>query len=194
MGRCELGNARVYVTTRKRCAEGNRMGQWLDLDNHAGKKELLDSFGNLYKDETSPEVCFLDWQDIPDRFISETDISQNLFDLLSGFRQLNPTDKIGFSIWLGRHQKTIPDTDAKTILQAFRLCYQGYFGFKQQFTEYYAKEELGITKEGSPRFDFITFNKYLFEDLFIIDSGFVFRKVKYELKSDNKNGQRTDKA
>lgn len=188
MDRYELGEARVYVTTNKRCGQGNRMGEWMDLENYQGKKELLNSFRELYKDETNPVICFLDWQDVPDNFISEKDISENLFRLLSEFRELNPTDKIGFNIWLGRHQKTIPDTDAKTIIQAFKLCYQGYFGFKQQFTEYYAKEELGITKEGSPRFDFITFNRYLFEDLFIIDSGFVFRKVKYEMKEKEDKG------
>ncbi|MBB4035412.1 hypothetical protein GGR21_001305 [Dysgonomonas hofstadii] len=184
MDRYQLENARIYVTTEQNFTLGNRMGHWLELENHASKKELMDAFGDLYRDEGKPVIYCMDWQNIPSCFIGETGISDNLFPLITGFRELSPTDKIGFGIWLGRHQYTIPDTDAKTILQAFHLCYQGYYGFKQKFTEYYAKQELGITKEGSPHFDFITFNKYLFEDLYIIDRGFIFRKVKYEFNND----------
>ena len=127
MGRCEIGNARVYITTRQKCGQGIRLGKWFELKGYASKKDLLNSFRELYKDETEPVICYLDWQDIPPGFISETDISKNLFGLINGFKELTPTDKIGFSIWLGTHQDAIPDVRADKIIQAFKGCYQGYF-------------------------------------------------------------------
>lgn len=179
MGKCDLDEARVYVTSAKTYNTGDRSGTWVDLKGIDDKKGLIKACENLFDKEKIPGIRFLDWEHIPMHFISETDISKNFFDLLIQYKELDNTEKIGFGIWLGRHQQKIPDMSAERIVEIFRMSYQGYFGYKQQFTTHYAKEELGITKEGSPRFDFITFGKYLFEDLYIIDSGFIFRKIQY---------------
>lgn len=188
MGRCEIGGARVYVTTQERCNRGLRFGTWLELKDYSSKKELMLSFREIYSDEQRPVIRYLDWQGIPKNFISETGMSKKLFPLLSEYNKLDATGQIGFCIWLGRHQDRIPDVSPDKIMQAFRGCYRGYFGYRQRFTEYYAKEELGITREGSPRFDFVTFNKYLFGEMYVIDCGYVFRKVWYEIKRTENNG------
>ncbi len=170
--------------------QGNRFGHWMELNGFNCTKELYRAFWELYPDEQQPAICFLDWEDIPVHFISETYLSENLFGLLTGLREMDNTQKLGFSHWLGRHGQEIPATDAGVIIRAFEMCYQGYFGYKQRFTEYYAENELGITKKSSPRFDFRTFTNFLFSGLYLIDCGFVFRKVKYEFKNVKTNGEK----
>ena len=187
MEKCDIEHARVYVTTRNRYDSGNSFGEWKETSRFSRKKDFIASCKSLF-DEDNPELLFTDWQDIPENFISENGISTNLFGLTGQVKEMEPTEKLGFALWLGRHEKKIPDSKPDIIVQTFKMCYKGYFGYKQRFTEYYAKEELGITKEGSPRFDFMTFNKYLFADLYIINSGFVFRKVAYEFKDNEGNG------
>jgi len=180
MGKCDVEQARVYVTTGKRYTGGNLSGIWMEPGKFLKRRDFLQACGELYADEDNPVFLFTDWQDIPRNYISDKQVSVNLFKMIRLITDLPDPDKIGFAIWLGKYEHNLPDIRADDILTAFRMCYQGYFGFRQKFTEYYAREELGITRQGSPRFDFVTFNDYLFKDLFVIDSGFVFRKVEYQ--------------
>ena len=180
MVKCDVEQARVYITTEKRYTDGNLFGIWMELSKFLKKKDFMQACRELYADEDDPVFLFTDWKDIPRHFVSEKQVSVNLFKMIKQVAGLPVTDKMGFMIWLGKHEHDLPDIRTDDILKVFRMCYQGYFGFRQQFTEYYAREELGITRQTSPRFDFTTFNDYLFKDLFVIDCGFVFRKVEYQ--------------
>lgn len=176
MESCVITNARVYVTTKNRYVHNNRFGIWVKLSGFSRKKDFLMYCRGLFPDEQEPLIIHLDWQDIPVHFINENAISANVFRLIGKVREMEAMQQQGFAIWLGQHE--IAHAKTETVVQAFAMCFMGYFGYKEQFGEYNAMETMGITREGSPRFDFISYTNQLFRDHFTIHSGFVFRKSK----------------
>ena len=88
---------------------------------------------------------------------------------------MEETQQKGFTLWLARQPDSIYTQKAKEIVRYFTRHYMGYFGYKEQFAEYYASETMGITKESNPHFDFISYTNQLFNNKFILNEGFVFQ-------------------
>ena len=180
MGSCIITSARVYITTSKRYDCHNRFGIWVCLAAFKSKTDYLKYCRGLFPDEQEPLFIHLDWQDIPVHFINDKAISANVFRLIREVKEMEDIQQKGFAVWLSEHQQRIYNTRATDIIRSFELSYMGYFACKQQFAEYYTQETMGITKEGSPRFDFVSYTNQLFSEQFNIHKGFVFRKSKLQ--------------
>jgi antirestriction protein len=73
--------SRVYVSTYKKYNEGSLGGDWVDLDG-LDKDDFAEACKTLHEDETDPELMFQAWDDVPDSLVSESSISDSLWDWL----------------------------------------------------------------------------------------------------------------
>jgi len=73
---------RVYVGTYGKYASGSLFGRWLDLDDYADKADFLEACAELHKGEHDPEFMFQDFEGIPEGMISESHVSEELWDWL----------------------------------------------------------------------------------------------------------------
>lgn len=71
----------VYVGTYKKYNNGSIKGEWVDLTNFDSKEEFIEYCKELHNDEGDAELMFQDWENIPDCFIGESYISEELWDL-----------------------------------------------------------------------------------------------------------------
>ncbi len=81
--------SQVYVSTYRKYNHGSLQGDWLSLSDHSSKAEFLEACRELHDDEPDPELMFQDWESIPDRYITESEIDEGLWDWL----QLAPDEQ-----------------------------------------------------------------------------------------------------
>jgi antirestriction protein len=72
----------VYVGTYAKYANGSLFGKHLDPSDYEDKQGFLDACLELHKDESDPELMFQDHEGIPSGMISESSISEELWDFI----------------------------------------------------------------------------------------------------------------
>ena len=70
---------RVFVSTYAKYSSGNLKGEWFDIEDYPCKQDFYEACAELHSDEVDPEFMFLDFEDIPERFISESHLSVELW-------------------------------------------------------------------------------------------------------------------
>jgi len=70
---------RIYVGTYAKYNNGSIAGAWLDLETYSNRFAFYQACAVLHFDETDPELMFQDWEDIPDRFISESSLAEDIW-------------------------------------------------------------------------------------------------------------------
>ena len=74
----------VYVGTYGKYNSGSLQGEWVNLDEFDSKEEFLEyCVQTLHANERDPELMFQDWEYIPDGFIGESYISDELWDFIN---------------------------------------------------------------------------------------------------------------
>lgn len=73
---------RVYVGTYAKYNDGNIFGKWLDIDDYSDYDEFMEACKELHNDEEDPEFMFQDWEYIPDNFIGECWICEDIFEVI----------------------------------------------------------------------------------------------------------------
>ena len=74
----------VYVGTYGKYNSGSLQGEWVNLEDFDSKEEFLDyCVQTLHANERYPELMFQDWEYIPDGFIGESYISDQLWDFIN---------------------------------------------------------------------------------------------------------------
>ena len=131
--------ARIYVGTYAKYNAGSIAGKWLDLEDYTDRDEFLAACAELHADEADPELMFQDHEDIPDGMVSESHISEDLWD------------------WLAL------DEDDRNILAAYRDCmsddsgdidkardaFQGAYDSAEDFAQELAEELYGDAPRGA---------------------------------------------
>ncbi len=74
-----LANARVYVGTYRKYNHGSINGAWLNLIDYPDKKSFLKAAAELHNDEADPELMFQDYEGIPSWMITESHISDEVW-------------------------------------------------------------------------------------------------------------------
>ena len=74
---------RVYVGTYGKYNSGSIAGKWLDVEDYADKEDFLKACAELHKGEHDPEFMFQDYEGIPAGMISESHISEDLWEWLA---------------------------------------------------------------------------------------------------------------
>ena len=122
--------ARIYCGTYAKYNDGSIKGEWFDLEDYCSKEEFIDACLELHDDEEDPELMFQDWEDIPDKYISESWIDA---DFWGEYLNLDDDDKE----LLSAYQDGVDSTG--TIEQA-REAYCGKADNKAEFAEEFHRE------------------------------------------------------
>jgi antirestriction protein len=74
--------SQIYVGTYAKYNAGSIAGAWLDLSDYSSSEEFWDACKALHKDESDPEFMFQDWEGIPEGMISESHLSDDVWEWL----------------------------------------------------------------------------------------------------------------
>lgn len=78
---------KVYVGTYAKYNDGNLKGEWVELDDFSDYDDFIEYCMELHSDEDDPELMFQDWENIPDKFISESHISEEFWDMIEFYNE-----------------------------------------------------------------------------------------------------------
>ncbi len=173
-----MANARVYVISVRAFNAGRLFGKWMRFSAYRNKDEFLEAFRELYKEERNPQLKILDWQDIPSGIVSERFISDNVFKLAKAVYGLSSFESNAFHLWITHNGFDLSKEDILSLVQEFKVSYQGKFKNRKHFGRYYAEESLAITKSSFPDFDFWSFTLQLFKENYVLIGNYVFRNLK----------------
>lgn len=103
---------RIYVGTYAKYNNGNLSGDWLDVEDYSDKEEFLQACAELHKDEEDPELMFQDWEGIPNGMVSESHVSDELFE----FAQMDEDDQELLRVY---REHVRDDADIEEAREAF---------------------------------------------------------------------------
>lgn len=75
--------SKIYVSTYAKYAAGNLTGAWIDPKDYDNLSEFEAACEELHADEHDPEFMFQDSEGIPKFFVSESSVSEDLWDYLA---------------------------------------------------------------------------------------------------------------
>jgi antirestriction protein len=155
---------RVYVGTYTKYNNSSIAGAWLDLSDYADKDDFISACIALHKDEVDPELMFQDWEDIPEKLIGESWISEEVWELAA----LTDDEKEIVVAYLDN----IGEADIKTILERFLGRYDKPSDYAYDYLEE-SGELNSIPEHLRGYFDYEAYARDLFMDLDYIE-GMVF--------------------
>lgn len=127
----DLMEAKVYVGTYRKYNEGSIEGKWLDLSDYIDKEDFDEACTELHKNEEDPEFMFQDWESIPEGLISESWISETVFELIHKANEI--TDFDAFLSFLDFTGYSLEDEDLSYLVQKFRDSFYGRFMNEETF-------------------------------------------------------------
>lgn len=120
--------ARIYVGTYHKYNSGSIAGQWLDCEDYSDRGEFLQACTELHKDESDPELMFQDWEDIPAGMVSESHVSDELWQWL----ELDEDDR---NILAAYRENCGEGADIDQAREAYQGTYNSDEDFAQQLAE-----------------------------------------------------------
>jgi antirestriction protein len=112
---------RVYVGTYKKYANGNIKGAWLTLSEYDSKESFIEACHKLHEDEDAPELMFQDWDSIPDNYINESFISEELWDAMEEI------DDDKWNAFLDFADAILEGDIQSTLVESFNDMYRGEY-------------------------------------------------------------------
>lgn len=172
----DLNDAKVYVSTYKKYNEGSLNGGWLNFSNYSDKEGFYEACKKLHMDENYPELIFQDYENIPDKLISENHISEKFFDLRNELDNLTDTEKDAFWTWINYIGYNIADNDAQDLIDEFKHSYVGEYEDEEAFAYQLVDEIYYLPEVVKTYFDYAKFAIDLFINDYYFDNGFVFQR------------------
>jgi len=170
-----LTEASVYVGTYDKYNSGSLSGAWLELSRFADKDEFYEACAELHKDEKDPEYMFQDYENIPDALISESWISEKVFDIIDTLNQLTGKEQEPFSVWCNNGHHDLSTEDAGSLVTAFRDDYCGEYDSEEDYAMEFIDEHYDLSEFVKTYFDYAKYARELFMTDYWMDSGYVFR-------------------
>jgi len=133
-----MTDSRVYVGTYAKYNDGSIFGEWLDLSDYSDKNDFLEACMKLHEDEEDPELMFQDWENIPDKFISECSIDDEYWEYMEVTKDWDETRTMAFEMWMSHYG----GNDITTEVEHFEDNYMGTWRSERDFSENLA-DELG---------------------------------------------------
>jgi antirestriction protein len=159
--------ARIYVGTYAKYNSGSIAGAWLDLEDYSDKEEFLAACADLHKDESDPELMFQDHEDIPAGMVSESHISDEVWQWL----ELSEHEREIIRVYREHEDES---ASFEYILEAFQGTARDEEDYAQQLAE-----DMGVIDENAswPNncIDWERAARELFMDGYSIHEGYVFR-------------------
>lgn len=103
MGRMNLNEAEVTVTTQYRIDISQRTDYVMTLSDFSDMQEFMGCCSGLFPDEDAPEYRYIRWENIPSILISREWLCPNFFDIREALEQLGEEDIEYFNKWCARY-------------------------------------------------------------------------------------------
>lgn len=178
-----MTNPKVYVGTYAKYNSGSIAGEWVDLADYTSKEDFLEYCTDMLRaDEEDPELMFQDWEDIPEGLITESSISDLIWDYLEYTEDWDESKRSAFDVWVENGNYSFAKLkEIHSLITEFGESFMGEWDSEIAFAredaeskEYYSKMDAA----GVPRFYFdeeafcrdIFINEYWYDD----KTGFVF--------------------
>lgn len=170
----DIQEAAVYVGTYGKYNNGNLGGGWLYISDYPTKADFVRAAKKLHNDESYPEFMYQDWQNIPNGMISESSISEELFEVVRELNTMDPEQIEAFYVFCDLYKYNLEGKDATEILEIFNDSYYGDFPFERDFA-YYIVEEFGFPENQEEYFDYDGYARSLLMSGYDYYDGHVFR-------------------
>lgn len=168
-----ISEASVYVGTYHKYNEGSIFGKWLNLSDYADKEEFYTACKELHNDEEDPEFMFQDYENIPEGLISEYGMSNNIFEVIEAFGNMDEDQKEPFLIWCNNGHRKLSEEDITDLINAFEADYIGEYKDEEDFA-YEQVEEMDLPDFAKRYFDYEAYARDLFLGDYWSDGGYVF--------------------
>jgi len=175
MGNVILSEARVYVGTYAKYNNGSIFGKWLNLSDYSDKEKFYDACRELHSDEEDAEYMFQDYENIPDGLISESWISDNLFEVVEAVSELGDDEQEAFYLWLDNGSGDIDTDDISGLIDSFREDYQGTYKDEEDYAYEVVEQCYDLLEFAKTYFDYEKFARDLFMTDYWFSSSYVFR-------------------
>lgn len=162
----------IYVSTYAKYNNGSLGGEWVNVENFTNKDDFLSYCVDLHSDEEDPELMFQDTDEIPEGYVSECHVEEELWDWL----ELSQDDREVVSVYR-------QEIDSSASIDSILDAYAGQADSEEDYAEQLV-DELGYLEQMPEHlrsyFDYEAFAR----DLFITDytfarddhgQGYVFR-------------------
>lgn len=156
----DLLDAQIYVGTYKKYNEGSIFGKWMKLSDYSDKEEFYEACAKLHSDEEDAEFMFQDWENIPKGMISESWISESIFELISQVDDIKEFD--AFMEFLDFTGYSLDKQDLGYLLSKFNDCYAGKYDSEVAFAEQYVDDCYSLSDFVQTYFDYDKFAHDLF--------------------------------
>lgn len=163
----DLRDAAVFVSTYGKYTNGILDGDWFLIANYPTKKDFVNAIRKRHADERQPEFMYQDWENIPDGYITESEISDDLFLIVQEIANLDEIEAEAFFDYIDLKGSNLRGLDIDEILEIFREDYMGDFFNERDFAEYFV-EEFGYPEDMELYFDADSYAT----DIFITDFDF----------------------
>ena len=169
-----ISEASVYVGTYRKYNEGLLLGKWLNLSNYADKEEFYTACKELHQDEEDPEFMFQDYENIPNGLISECWISDNLFEVLEAFEDMDESQKEPFLIWCNNGHHSLSEEDINELISSFENDYIGQYDSEEDFGRELIEDRDDLIDFAKQYFDYKAYARDLFCGDYWSEAGYVF--------------------
>lgn len=165
------GNPAVYVGSFHKYACGSIFGAWLDITKFADYDEFCAVCRFLHRDEADPELMCQDYENFPEIWYSEDIMSEDMFDLIQEFAELDEDEREAYEAFLDVR------CDSRISVEDFRDAYQGEWDSEEDFARHIVEECGMLDNLPESVKDYFDFERYA-DDLFRYDydfqDGYVF--------------------
>ena len=168
------GHPAVFCCTYHKYNEGRPLaGMWLDLYTFSCYEDFVAACRWLHRDEQDPEFAYLDYENYPDEWYSESGLDEATFERILEYADLDDDEQEAFRAFLD----VTSDSDAD--FSDFRERYCGRWDSEEEFAQHLADELCmfdNVPESITRFFDFKAFARELFmSDYDMGDGGHVFR-------------------
>jgi len=172
--RIDISEAAVYVGTYAKYNDGSIFGKWLKLSDYVDKEEFYAACHELHNDEEDPEFMFQDYENIPKGLISECSISDNIFEIIEAFDNMDRDQKEPFLIWCDNGHHNLSDEDINDLISDFESDYIGEYSSEEDFARELIEERSDLSDFAKEYFDYEAYAKDLFSGNYWSEDGYVF--------------------
>ena len=129
------GHPAVFVCTYHKYAENRPLaGMWLDLYTFSCYEDFVAACRWLHRDEQDPEFAYLDYENYPDEWYSESGLDEDTFERILEYADLDDDEQEAFRAFLD----VTSDSDAD--FSDFRERYCGRWDSEEEFAQRLADE------------------------------------------------------
>lgn len=159
----------LYVGTYHKYNCGELFGAWLDLTKFYDYEEFIEVCHKLHADEPDVELMFQDYMYFPDQWYSEGSLSEEVFNKIQDFAELDENEQDAFNTYLDY-------INGNGDYQDFRNAYAGEARSEEEWAEHIIRECHPEVYESPWErfFDYKAYAEELFLQEYTLENGYVF--------------------